>query len=70
MKEPEYTEQDFTGKTSDKEELLVEEIKKSTNLDNILIVSVGRFGLFQAWLLLVILLPSNLCSSNIWECLH
>ena len=53
MKEPEYnqtyTEQNFTGKISDEKE-----IKKPKSLDNILIDSVGRFGLFQAWLLFLL----------------
>ena len=58
MTEPGYnqidTEQSITGKTSDGKELLVEDEKNPTNLDNILIDSVGRFGLFQAWLLFLL----------------
>ena len=48
------TEKRVNSKTIEEKELLIEEIKKPINLDVILNDSVGKFGFFQAWLLLLL----------------
>ena len=48
----EKRDQNCNEKTDDETRFLVEEIMKPKDLDGVLLESVGKFGLFQAWLLL------------------
>eukprot|EP00091_Calanus_sinicus_P023459 TRINITY_DN7934_c0_g1_i2.p1 TRINITY_DN7934_c0_g1~~TRINITY_DN7934_c0_g1_i2.p1 ORF type:complete len:212 (+),score=54.76 TRINITY_DN7934_c0_g1_i2:85-720(+) len=46
--------QNCNEKRNDETRFLVEETKKLEDLDDVLLESVGKFGLFQAWLLLLL----------------
>ena len=50
----ETRDQNCNENRNDETRFLVEEIKKSKDLDGVLLESVGKFGLFQAWLLLLL----------------